>query len=223
LIVLKVQAYLTRSIWLILTFETPSSFLSAFPYLSAMKRIAVFCGSSSGNNGIYSKQAEALGRVLAGRGIELVFGGGKVGLMGILADAMLRAGGTVTGVIPRFLNVKEVAHDGLTEIITVETMHERKALISRMSDGFLALPGGFGTLEELFEMLTWGQLGLHGKPVGILNVNGYFTHILGNLDTMVEEGFLKAVNRDMLLVSEQIEDLLNRMGSYIAPDIPKWI
>jgi uncharacterized protein (TIGR00730 family) len=223
LIVLKVQAYLTRSIWLILTFETPSSFLSAFPYLSAMKRIAVFCGSSSGNNGIYSKQAEALGRVLAGRGIELVFGGGKVGLMGILADAMLRAGGTVTGVIPRFLNVKEVAHDGLTEIITVETMHERKALISRMSDGFLALPGGFGTLEELFEMLTWGQLGLHGKPVGILNVNGYFTNILGNLDTMVEEGFLKAVNRDMLLVSEQIEDLLNRMGSYIAPDIPKWI
>ena len=188
-----------------------------------MKRIAVFCGSSSGNNGIYSKQAEALGRALATRGTELVFGGGKVGLMGVLADATLRAGGRVTGVIPRFLNVKEVAHGGLTEIITVETMHERKALISEMSDGFLALPGGFGTLDELFEMLTWGQLGLHGKPVGILNVNGYFTSILGNLDTMVKEGFLKSANRDMLLVSSRIEDLLDRMGSYQAPDIPKWI
>ena len=130
-----------------------------------MKTIAVYCGSSSGNNKIYKEKAAATGSFLAQEGIDLVFGGGKVGLMGVLADAALKAGGKVTGVIPGFLQTKEVAHEKLTELIVVENMHARKALIHEMSDGFIALPGGYGTLEELFEMLTWGQLGLHPKPV----------------------------------------------------------
>jgi len=144
-------------------------------------------------------------------------------MMGILADAVLEAGGEVTGVIPSFLHVKEVAHDGLTELITVGSMHERKALIEKMCDGAIALPGGFGTMDELFEMLTWGQLGLHNKPVGILNTNGYFDHILQAIDLMVEEGFLKDLNRAMLLASEDIERLVTLMRSYQPPKVRKWI
>jgi len=188
-----------------------------------MKRIAVYCGSSSGVNRIYREQAAYLGRLLAARQTEVVFGGGKVGLMGILADAVLKAGGRVTGIIPGFLHVKEVAHDALTEMITVDNMHERKALIYDMSDGFIALPGGFGTLDELFEMLTWAQLGLHRKPVGILNVNGYYDSILMGIDTMVSEGFLKVDNQEIIQVSGKAEDLLQRMESYQAPPLPKWI
>ncbi|MEN8155570.1 MAG: TIGR00730 family Rossman fold protein [Bacteroidota bacterium] len=188
-----------------------------------MKRIAVFCGSSAGTNGVYKEEAVRVGRILAEKKTQLVFGGGKVGLMGILADAALDAGGEIIGVIPRFLHVKEVAHDGLTEMVTVETMHERKALIHEMTDGVIALPGGFGTLDELFEILTWGQLGLHQKPVGVLNVNGYFTHLLKAIDSMVDEGFLTGINRDMVLVSDNIEELIDQMDAYTAPDLPKWI
>ena len=188
-----------------------------------MKRIAVYCGSSSGLNGIYRDAAANLGRLLAERNTEVVFGGGKVGLMGYLADAVLKAGGRVTGIIPAFLHVKEVAHEGLTEMITVDTMHERKTLIYEISDAFIALPGGFGTLDELFEMLTWGQLGLHQKPVGILNVNGYFNAILDGIDNMLAEGFLKLENRNMIQVSGQADDLLQKLQDYRAPALPKWI
>lgn len=192
-------------------------------YLDTMKSIAVYCGSSSGNNGIYREQAMRLGKELATRKIRLIFGGGKIGLMGALADAALQAGGEVTGVIPGFLHIREVAHDRVPEMIRVETMHERKALIHELSDGAIALPGGFGTLDELFEMLTWGQLGLHVKPVGLLNTNGYFSGILSAMNTMVEEGFLKEVNRTMLLVSEDIDELLDQMDAYRAEAVPKWI
>ena len=188
-----------------------------------MKCIAVYCGSSAGVNGVYQEQAWLLGQALVHKNINVVFGGGKVGLMGVLADAVLEAGGHITGIIPGFLDVKEVAHDGLSEMIAVETMHERKALINDISDGAIALPGGFGTLDELFEMLTWAQLGLHQKPVGILNTNGYYTHILEAIATMVKEGFLKKVNMEMLLVSEKIEELLKQMDTYHAPAVPKWI
>ena len=188
-----------------------------------MKKIAVYCGSSMGPNEIYRIRAAQLGRYLAENNMHIVFGGGKVGMMGILADAALEAGGKVTGVIPAFLHVKEVVHGGLTELITVESMHQRKSMIEELCDAAIALPGGFGTLDELFEMLTWGQLGLHDKAVGILNVNGYFDQILRAIDRMVEEGFLKDLNRDMLLVSEHIEELLERMQNYKPPRIRKWI
>lgn len=188
-----------------------------------MKRIAVYCGSSSGANEIYRKQAAQLGKLLVKNNIELVFGGGKVGLMGHIATAVMDAGGRATGIIPGFLDVKEVAHDGLTEMITVDTMHKRKALIFDMSDGFIALPGGFGTLDELFEMLTWAQLGLHQKAVGILNINGYYDSILNGIGTMVDEGFLKIENREMIQVSTGAEELLLKMEHYQAPALPKWI
>ena len=188
-----------------------------------MNQIAVFCGSSSGIDRIYAQQAGIVGKYLAEKKIQVLFGGGRVGLMGILADAVLEAGGSVVGVIPRFLNIKEVAHNGVSRLITVESMHERKAMILKMSDGFIALPGGFGTLDELFEMLTWGQLGLHTKPVGILNVNGFFSDLLHTVDTMVREGFLKKINSDMILISDRIDDLLERMEAYRAPAVPKWI
>jgi uncharacterized protein (TIGR00730 family) len=188
-----------------------------------MNSIAVYCGSSSGNKGVYSEQAALLGRTLALKGIHLIYGGGKVGLMGIMADAALAAGGKVTGVIPVFLRTKEVAHEHLTQLIAVETMHLRKALINEMSEGIIALPGGFGTLDELFEILTWGQLGLHTKPVGLLNTNGFYDHLLAVLQAMVSEGFVKEINREMLLVNNTIDGLLNRMNSYKAPDVPKWI
>lgn len=203
----------------------PGRFFSVklFFYLEHMNSIAVYCGSSSGFNGIYKEQAAQLGKMLADRHTEVIFGGGKVGLMGILADAALEAGGSVTGIIPSFLHIKEVAHDRLSKMITVDNMHERKALIFDKSDGFIALPGGFGTLDELFEMLTWAQLGLHQKAVGILNVNGYYNSILKGVDTMVEEGFLKTENRDMIQVSGEAEILLQMMENYLAPPLPKWI
>jgi uncharacterized protein (TIGR00730 family) len=188
-----------------------------------MKSIAVYCGSSSGSNGIYREEARKLGEFLARNKIHVIFGGGKVGLMGALADAVLEAGGQITGVIPAFLKLKEVAHDGLTEMICVESMHERKALIDDMSDGAIAMPGGFGTLDELFEILTWAQLGLHAKPVGLLNTNKYFSHILSAIDQMILEGFLKERNREMVLVSDAIENLLEQMHAYRAPAFPKWI
>jgi len=188
-----------------------------------MKAIAVFCGSSSGNNENYKKQAIRLGQVLAKKNIDLVYGGAKVGLMGAIAEGALNNGGKVIGVLPTFLKSKEIAHSELTELILVESMHERKTLMHEMSDGVIALPGGFGTMEELFEMLTWSQLGLHKKPIGMLNIDGFYNALISLLDNMVEKGLLKPKNREMLLVDDNIDSLLYQMEQYIAPYVPKWI
>ena len=188
-----------------------------------MKCITVYCGSSAGTNPVYREMAAATGLFLAGKGIDIVFGGGKVGLMGVLANAALEAGGKVTGIIPVFLKTSEVAHDALTDLVVVDTMHQRKALMQEMSDGFMALPGGYGTLEELFEMLTWGQLGLHPKPMGILNIAGFYDHLLAMLDNMMKEGFLHEINRKMVLSDQRPEDLFEKMLSYKALKVPKWL
>lgn len=188
-----------------------------------MKRITVFCASSFGTEKIYEEQAIALGKTLAEQNIELVYGGANVGLMGAVADGALNAGGKVIGVLPNFLRSKEIAHLGLTELILVESMHERKTKMNELCDGVIALPGGFGTLEELFEMLTWAQLGLHKKPIAILNVNGFYDALIALLQTMTEKGLLKEVNQKMLLVSYTIDDLLYQMKNYVAPTVGKWI
>lgn len=188
-----------------------------------MKKITVFCGSSSGNNGNYKLQAALLGKMLAHKNIELVYGGAKVGLMGAIADSVLEHDGKVVGVLPAFLKSKEIAHDRLTELILVESMHERKTKMHELSDGVIALPGGFGTMEELFEMLTWAQLGLHKKPIGILNIDGFYDPLIILLENMVEKGLLKPINRGMLIISDNIDTLLSQMKKYIAPHVPKWI
>ena len=188
-----------------------------------MKSIVVFCGSSEGYNEVYKDTAYELGAVLAERNIHLIYGGGKVGLMGALADGCLANKGKVTGVIPGFLKTKEVAHEGLTEMITVDTMHQRKMKMHELSDGILAMPGGWGTMEELFEMMTWAQLGLHPKPVGVLNVNCFYSPLLAMLSGMTEEGFVKEVYRDMVLVNEDMFELLEQMNNYDVPVVPKWI
>ena len=188
-----------------------------------MKSVTIFCGSSSGTDSIYRSQAAMLGATLAQQNIRIIYGGAKVGLMGAVADAALSAGGKVVGIIPRFLRSKEIAHERLTELIMVESMHDRKTKMHELCDGIIALPGGFGTLEELFEILTWGQLGLHKKPVGLLDINGFYEHLKKLLQTMVDKGFLKEINYNMLLISDDINDLLGQMKRYIAPLIPKWI
>ena len=188
-----------------------------------MKSVTVFCGSSSGTDPIYRSQAAMLGATLAQQNIRVIYGGAKVGLMGAVADAALSEGGKVVGVIPRFLRSKEIAHEGLTDLIMVESMHERKTKMQELCDGMIALPGGFGTLEELFEILTWAQLGLHKKPIGLLDINGFYDHLKKLLLTMVDKGFLEEINYNMLLISDDINDLLGQMKRYIAPVIPKWI
>ncbi|SHH08524.1 LOG family protein [Flavobacterium defluvii] len=188
-----------------------------------MNRITVFCGSSFGTEEIYKEQAELLGKTLAKQNIGLVYGGANVGLMGAVADGALSENGTVIGVLPNFLRSKEIAHLGLTELILVESMHERKTKMNDLCDGVIALPGGFGTLEELFEMLTWAQLGLHKKPIAILNINGFYDSLLELLETMTEKGLLKEVNKNMLLVSDDIDDLLKQMKNYVPPSVGKWI
>lgn len=188
-----------------------------------MKSVTVFCGSSFGFDEIYKDQANLLGQVLAKKGIRVVYGGAKVGLMGAVADGALSEGGEVIGVLPKFLLEKELAHEGLTELILVNSMHERKLKMNDLCEGVIALPGGFGTLEELFEMLTWAQLGLHEKPVALLNISGYYNCMNELIKTMVDSGFLKQVNREMLLVSDNIEDLLHQMAVYKAPEVGKWI
>ena len=188
-----------------------------------MKRVAVFCGSSMGTEAIFELKARELGEKLAQEKIELVYGGAHVGLMGAVANGALSEGGRVIGVLPKFLQSKEIAHQKLTQLILVNTMHERKTKMNDLCDGVISLPGGFGTLEEFFEMLTWGQLGLHKKPIGILNINGFYDELIGLFDTMVNKGFLKDLNKQMVLVSENIDDLLSQMKSYKAPGVGKWI
>ena len=188
-----------------------------------MKRITVFCGSSFGTEEIYKEQATLLGQTLAKQNIELVYGGANVGLMGAVADGILKEGGKAIGVLPNFLRSKEIAHLGLTELILVESMHERKTKMNDLCEGVIALPGGFGTLEELFEMLTWAQLGLHKKPIAILNINGFYDSLIELTKVMVEKGLLKDVNQQMLLVSDNIDDLLDQMKNYVAPTTGKWI
>jgi len=188
-----------------------------------MKRITVFCGSSSGTEEIYTSQATLLGETLAKRNIELVYGGANVGLMGAVADGVLNNGGKAIGVLPNFLRSKEIAHKQLTELFLVETMHERKTKMNDLCDGVIALPGGFGTMDELFEMLTWAQLGLHKKPIALLNIDGYFDALIVFTKTMVNKGLLKEVNQQMLLVSDSIEGLLEKMESYVPPRVGKWI
>jgi len=186
-------------------------------------RICVFAGSSSGENKRHRDAAVALADELARRGVELVYGGGCIGLMGVIADAMLARGGRVTGVIPHTLMVREVGHRGLTDLKVVDSMHERKALMAELSDGFIALPGGFGTLEELFEILTWAQLGLHGHPCGVLNVDGYFDGLFEFLDHAVAEGFVRNAHRQMLLVDDDPRRLLDAFSQYRAPALAKWL
>ncbi len=188
-----------------------------------MKRIGVFCGSSKGSSSLYSEMAFQLGKVLFQHEIDLVYGGADLGLMKQVADAVLGLGGHVIGVIPKFLIEKEIAHWGLTELIVVKDMHERKEKIANLSDGFIALPGGFGTLDESFEMLTWNQLRLHQKPFGILNPNGFFDHLLAFIDRMVKDGLLRAKYRDMILVSHDPEELLVKMKEVKMPSQEKWI
>jgi uncharacterized protein (TIGR00730 family) len=188
-----------------------------------MKKITVFCGSSPGNKDIYRATTGLFAKALVKRGIDLVYGGATVGMMGAIADEMLLAGGKVYGVLPKFLQEKELAHQGLTELILVDSMHERKTRMNELCDGALALPGGFGTLEELFEMLTWAQLGLHQKPVAILNIDGFYDSLQALTTTMVNEGFLKPANRDMLLMDDDVDRLLGRMQDYKAPGTSKWL
>jgi len=188
-----------------------------------LNSVCVFCGSSPGASPVYGEAAARLGRTLAGRGLTLVYGGGRVGLMGIAADAALAAGGKVIGVIPEALATLELAHDGLTELHVVGSMHERKARMSELSDGFLALPGGIGTLEEWFEVWTWSQLGFQPKPCGLLNAAGYYDHLLAFLDHMTGERFLTPVHRSMAIVDDQPERLLDRLASYQPPRASKWI
>jgi uncharacterized protein (TIGR00730 family) len=189
----------------------------------ALNKICVYCGSSSGKNPAYAEAATQLGQAMQQRGIGLVYGGAAVGIMGTVADAVLAAGGEVIGVIPKSLAVKEVAHDHLTELHVVESMHERKAMMAELSDGFIAMPGGWGTLEELFEMLTWAQLGFHQKPCGLLNISGYYDGLIGFLDNAFEQQFVSEQYRPMLLTAQQPGALLDQYASYQAPVVRKWV
>ncbi|MCP1242201.1 LOG family protein [Acetobacter lambici] len=188
-----------------------------------MRRICVFCGSSAGRGSAYLHAAEQLGLLMAQRGIGLVYGGASVGLMGAVANAVLAGGGQVTGVIPQALVEREVAHNGLEDLRVVGSMHERKALMADLSDAFIALPGGIGTLEELFEVWTWTQLGNHAKPCGVLNVNGFYSSLGTFLDHVVEEGFLKPAHRAILQVGKTPEDLLDGLARWHPPQETKWI
>ena len=179
-----------------------------------MKRICVFCGSNAGARSEYAEAARALATVLAERKLGIIYGGGNVGLMGVLADAALARGGEVIGVIPQKLVDKEVAHRGVTELRIVETMHERKALMNDLSDAFLALPGGFGTLDEFFEVLTWSQLGFHGKPCALLNVAGYYDGMLAMLDHAVTERFLRPAHRELIIADTDPLRLLQRLSAF---------
>ena len=188
-----------------------------------MKAVCVFTGSSRGVRPEYLAAATELGSLLAARRIRLVYGGARVGLMGAVADAALASGGQVVGVIPAALVAKEVAHTGLTDLRVVDSMHERKALMSDLADAFVALPGGWGTLEEFFEVLTWAQLGLHRKPCGLLNVQGYFDRLLAFLDHTIDEGFVRPQNAELIVVARAPGELLDRLESPLPPPVEKWL
>ena len=184
-----------------------------------MKKIVVFCGSSLGFNPVYKEASITLGNYFAENNIGLVYGGGKIGMMGVLADTILAKNGSVIGIIPKLLEKEEVMHSGVKEMIVSKTMSERKMLMSKAVDGYITLPGGFGTLDELFEALTLGQLYIEQKPIGLLNINGFFNHTIAQLDLMVEEGYLNPKNRKMLIVSDTVADLMTKMHRYKAPEI----
>ncbi|MCH5373214.1 MAG: TIGR00730 family Rossman fold protein [Planctomycetes bacterium] len=187
-----------------------------------MRRICVYCGSSPGNRPVYAGAAKALAEVLVRHELELVYGGADKGIMGVIADAVLALGGKVHGVIPQMLMEKEIAHQGLTELHVVGSMHARKTMMAALSDGFIAMPGGYGTLEEIIEIVTWGQLRFHDKPCGLLNVDGYFDHLLAYLDHASQEGFLRLENRAMMLVDKDPAGLVQQFERYAAPHVEKW-
>lgn len=187
-----------------------------------MNRLCVYCGSSSGSSKVYLSAARELGKLLVQQEIGLVYGGSSLGIMGAIADTMLEGGGHVTGIIPNALHGKEIAHTGLTELHVVDSMHERKSLMAVLSDGFIAMPGGFGTLEEIIEVITWGQLGFHDKPCGLLNVAGYFDQLLAFLDHSQAQGFLHAEHRHMLLVADTPAGLFEQFAAYVPPRVDKW-
>lgn len=191
--------------------------------MNQLKRICVYCGSSKGTDPVFEKAAVHLGELLAARGIGLVYGGGHVGLMGVLADTVLRGGGEVTGIIPHALEKRELAHHSLSELIVCGSMHERKQHFHELSDAFIALPGGLGTFEELLETMTWMQLGIHKNPVGVLNVEGYYDALLALMGRAVSDGFLRRENRDLLLVGRTCEELLDLLAQYEPPDVAQWI
>ena len=188
-----------------------------------MKRICVFCGSNGGVDPIFLETAGIVGKFLARENIELVYGGGRVGLMGKIADAVLANGGRVIGAIPEALAIKEVAHQGLTELHIVDSMHERKALMAELADGFIALPGGFGTFEELCEIITWAQLGIHQKPCALLNVGGFYDHLIAQIEISVSQNFIRDEHRKLVLVENEIGKLYDLMKNYEPPLIEKWI
>ena len=188
-----------------------------------MKRICVFCGSNGGRDPLYLETAELVGKFLAENDIELVFGGGRVGLMGRVADAVLANGGKVIGVIPEDLAIKEVAHQGLTELHIVDSMHERKAMMAEFSDGFIAMPGGFGTFEEFCEIVTWAQLGIHRKPCALLNVGGFYNHLIAMFTHSAEQGFIRDEHRPLVLIESEIAPLFEMMRNYRPPAIEKWL
>ena len=188
-----------------------------------INRVCVYCGSNSGSRPEYAAAARDLGATLARRGLGLVYGGGRVGLMGIVADAVLAEGGNVIGIIPKAMATKEVAHAGLTEIRVVGSMHERKAMMVELADAFIAMPGGFGTLEEFCEVLTWAQLGLHRKPHGLLNVEGFYNPLLAFFDHAVEQGFVRPVHRELVLAEADSGRLLDSLAKAHLPSLNKWI
>jgi uncharacterized protein (TIGR00730 family) len=189
--------------------------------MRVLNRVCVFCGSFTGTRAVYRAQAEAVGRRLASAGITVVYGGGKVGLMGAVADAALAAGGRVVGVIPQRLADREVAHGGLTELHVVSSMHERKTLMAGLADAFIALPGGYGTFEEFWEAVTWTQLGIHRKPCGLLNVEGFYDPMLAQIDCAVTEGFITAANRALVIADEDLDRLLDALRAVGLPAAPR--
>ncbi|WP_412561161.1 TIGR00730 family Rossman fold protein [Winogradskyella sp. MIT101101] len=188
-----------------------------------MKNISVFCGSSEGNDQEIISIAYQLGKTLADRNIALVYGAAKIGIMGKVAQGTIDNNGKTIGVIPHFLKTKEIVHTQLTELITTDNMHDRKVIMYDKSDGFIIIPGGFGTMDEFFEITTWGQLGLHTKPIGILNINGYYDALISQCKTMVERGFLKQENLDAVVIDDTIDGLLEKMNNYVPLPAPKWL
>lgn len=201
-----------------------SSFrIKAAVLLKIMKRICVFCGSNNGANPLFLEMAERVGKFFARENIELVYGGGRVGLMGKVADTVLANGGRVIGAIPESLAIKEVAHQGLTELHLVNSMHERKALMAELADGFIALPGGFGTFEEFCEIITWAQLGIHQKPCALLNAGGFYDHLIALFEQAYQQNFIRDEHRRLVLIESDIENLYKLMKEFQPPVLEKWI